>query len=347
MSSNFRRCPALQVASTYIGTVVGAGFASGQEIWQFFGKFGAAGWVGCLVSVVLFSWLGYKVMCLGSRYAGTSFLDVSRRLFGSAAGWIVNGILWMMLFGITVAMLAGAGELFRERWHVPFQAGAIATVLITFWTIRRGISGVLRANMFIVPVMISFVVFIGMHAVPRFVDGVLHHGSPMQHAPLLKAVVHAIVYSTFNVGLSAGVLIPLGHEIGNLRTLKAGAVLGSVGLALMIAAEIAVLATHPSAVLHQVPMADAAAEFGPWLQMMFVFVLWAEIYSTLVGNVYAMVAQWSHRTGEVQALVTACILVAAFAASHIGFSNLVIYAYAAFGYISAGLLVLLLWPRTA
>ena len=28
------------LAFTYIGTIIGAGFASGREIWQFFGAFG-------------------------------------------------------------------------------------------------------------------------------------------------------------------------------------------------------------------------------------------------------------------------------------------------------------------
>lgn len=32
-----------KVAATYIGTVVGAGFATGQEVLQFFNRFGAMG----------------------------------------------------------------------------------------------------------------------------------------------------------------------------------------------------------------------------------------------------------------------------------------------------------------
>ena len=46
------------LASVYVGTVIGAGFASGQEILQFFGKHGYKGILGVMVITVLFSLLG-------------------------------------------------------------------------------------------------------------------------------------------------------------------------------------------------------------------------------------------------------------------------------------------------
>ena len=38
----------LKVAAAYIGTVVGAGFATGQEILQFFNRFGCDNHVCCI-----------------------------------------------------------------------------------------------------------------------------------------------------------------------------------------------------------------------------------------------------------------------------------------------------------
>ena len=36
----------LTLAFTYVGCFLGAGFISGQELWQFFGAFGNWGYVG-------------------------------------------------------------------------------------------------------------------------------------------------------------------------------------------------------------------------------------------------------------------------------------------------------------
>lgn len=46
---------ALQIAFTYIGTVVGAGFASGKEIVEFFVQYGSQGLVGILLATGLLS----------------------------------------------------------------------------------------------------------------------------------------------------------------------------------------------------------------------------------------------------------------------------------------------------
>ena len=41
------------IAFTYAGCIIGAGFLSGQELWQFFGSYGKWGIVGFLLAMVL------------------------------------------------------------------------------------------------------------------------------------------------------------------------------------------------------------------------------------------------------------------------------------------------------
>ena len=42
------------VAIMYVGTIMGAGFASGREIWQFFGVFGERAYIGIALIAILF-----------------------------------------------------------------------------------------------------------------------------------------------------------------------------------------------------------------------------------------------------------------------------------------------------
>ena len=42
------------VATMYIGVIMGAGFASGRECWQFFGIFGDNGYKGILITGIGF-----------------------------------------------------------------------------------------------------------------------------------------------------------------------------------------------------------------------------------------------------------------------------------------------------
>lgn len=49
---------AWQIAAVYVGTVIGAGFATGREIMEFFTRYGTAGTVGIIISGCLFIWGG-------------------------------------------------------------------------------------------------------------------------------------------------------------------------------------------------------------------------------------------------------------------------------------------------
>lgn len=337
-----RNWSAFQVGCSYIGTVVGAGFASGQEIYQFFGKFGSIAFVGVLFSVALFAFMGYRLMDLGRRLEATSYRELTVYLFGPVISKVVDWVLLVMLFGLTVAMLAGAGELFHERLGLNFQAGALVTIGVTFVTILGGTRGLLRANTLIVPMMIGFVFFAGVHTW-------LHRPAPpvdfAAPANSLVPILSAIVYAGLNVGLSVGVLVPLGREINDKQILRRGALLGAAGLGTMLVVILYVLLAYsPTALTYQLPMAYIAAKIGPVVQWMFILVLWGEIYSTLVGNVYSILVSFPSSRTLQRATRAGCLLLLALFLSHIGFSNIVGIGYPIFGWVSLLLLVALIFP---
>ena len=52
----------LKIASIYTAIILGAGFASGQEIATFFTRHGSSGLIGILISGVIFSTVGYIIL---------------------------------------------------------------------------------------------------------------------------------------------------------------------------------------------------------------------------------------------------------------------------------------------
>lgn len=336
-----------QVGATYIGTVVGAGFASGQEVYQFFGRFGNWGYIAVLLAIFLFWFLGTRLMVLGHNLKAQSFTDLNHFLFGERVGRLVDIAFFVMLFGVTVTMLAGVGELFRERLHLSFQWGALLTMLLTYLTVVRGISGILKANIVIVPVMITFVLLAGYHSL-------LHHGSitawqyghGLTAGHPVMAGLSAVLYVSMNAGLASGVLVPLGANMKSTKSLRGGAQIGAVGLGLMLGSVVLSLFTFaPESLQHSLPMAYIATKMGPVLQWLFILVLWAEIFSTLVGNVYALGTQWKTSSRARHRINIAMVLLAAYACSQIGFSAMVKYAYTFFGFACVLVILALIWPR--
>ncbi|MCL1982865.1 MAG: hypothetical protein FWG53_07275, partial [Clostridiales bacterium] len=61
----------ISVAFMFVGTIMGAGFASGREIWQFFGVFGNRGYAGIAFVAALFMLIGFMASKI-ARSFGTS-----------------------------------------------------------------------------------------------------------------------------------------------------------------------------------------------------------------------------------------------------------------------------------
>lgn len=347
MTTKKRFWLSFQVGCTYIGTVVGAGFASGQEVFQFFGRFGYSGVAAICLATVLFASLGYKIMWLGNRLRARSYRELNAHLFGPKVGAVADVVLIIMLFGVTVAMIAGAGQLFHERMNVSFQVGAIATMIVTYLTLLRGMDGILKANSLIVPMMISFVLYAAYRTWQTY--GMQSSNASSQVLSvhnMLIPLLSSLLYAAFNIGLAAGVLLPLGCDIEDQGVLRLGAIFGAAGLGVMLVAVMFTLLSHfPIAMGFGVPMAYVATKLGSVVQWIFMFVLWGEIYSTLVGDVYAIAVQFGADHGRKRVWFGVALLFFAYLFSQVGFAPIVKYAYTSFGFVSTMLVLALIWPR--
>lgn len=144
----------LQIAATYIGTMVGAGFASGQSIMQFFTVYGAYGGVGILISTFLFIWIGTKMMILSHRIKAFSYQELNNYLFGNIFGKVANILTFIILFGVTAVMISGTGSIYEEQLGLPYQFGIIISILLSYLVMSKELNGILAANSLVVPLML-------------------------------------------------------------------------------------------------------------------------------------------------------------------------------------------------
>lgn len=330
----------LQIAATYIGTVVGAGFASGQEVLQFFTRYGSGALAAIGLTGILFFALGVYALSIGKIHGVRTFGEVAADCMSPRVGQTLSGLLIILLFGVTVAMLAGGGALLYEQFGIPFPAGALLTAGLTFVTLLTGMRGMMSANSVIVPLLIGLVATIGFLTFWR--AGHLALPSPpvqSSTAAPWQLIVSACTYAGFNIGLSLTVLVPLGQIPASRNSLLAGALLGAAGLTgLLVILHLLLVAIYPHAFAFEVPMGYIAKRLPQILRYGFVAVLWGEIYSTLVGNVFGMASEITVRNPRNFLPAVAIILSVAYAVCQIGFAPIVTVAYPLFGYL--GLMIL-------
>ncbi|MDD2497211.1 MAG: hypothetical protein PHY90_03610, partial [Desulfitobacteriaceae bacterium] len=133
-----KKLSAITVAMAYIGTVVGAGFASGQEVLQFFGFFGFWGLAGLMLAMVLFSYFGYLILKLGDELDADSHLPIIKHAGGKWIGGIIDYVIIFFLFGALAVMGAGAGALFSEQFGLPNFLGSVILIGVSLFTVLLG-----------------------------------------------------------------------------------------------------------------------------------------------------------------------------------------------------------------
>lgn len=329
------------IGFTYIGTVVGAGFATGQEILQFFTVYGKMATLTIIVSSVLFIWLGTKLMLLARRIRARSYEDMNVHLFGEAVGGFVSWLMMLLLLAISSVMLAGAGAVFREHLNMHYQTGLVVTAALAFTVMMRGMNGIKAVNSLVVPVMLAFTAAVCVMSLRLPASGnfmTLEGGYP-----LWRIWLSPFMYTAFNLALAQAVLVPLGASAHDERTIRLGGFIGGGGIAVMlIAGHISLSAHMPGIAQFDIPMGQLVAPLGPWVQLMFLFLIYAEIYTTLIANVYGLALQIKQHSRWSMPTIMAVLLLFCYAVSQFGFKTLLTALYPALGLISLVWLAMLL-----
>ncbi len=330
----------VQVALVFIGTVVGAGFASGREVMQFFTRFGHWGPYLIILSTLFFVWIGARVMLLAADLKAKSYEDLNKYLFGQQAGRWVSHLMLIVLLGVNAVMLAGAGSLFSEHLNLSYQTGLIVTMFACFMLLRKGMNAILTINTFVVPVMIGFTVFLVFETL-RNPSSDHWLSTPSELSPW-AAWLSPFLYAAFNLSMSQAVLVPLGSAIGDARILRRGAWIGGIGIGLMLlAGHLALSARMPGIAQFEIPMGGIARELGAWLHWIYVFLIFMEIFTTLVADIYGLTLQLHERTKASKGLLTLFLLLICFLAGQFGFGPLLSTLYPMFGLLSLGWLFLI------
>ncbi|WP_068784870.1 YkvI family membrane protein [Paenibacillus phocaensis] len=334
-----------QIAMTYIGTVVGAGFASGQSIMRFFTVYGPVGAAGIVVTTLLFIWLGTKMMIYAHRIQAYSYQEFNDHLFGSLFGKIANLLTLLILLGVTAVMLSGTGSIFAEQLRLPYQWGILISIVLGYLVMTKEMNGIVIVNAVVVPMILLFTSLIAFRAIQP--DTLLRmNGWQLQQLESYRWALSPFTYAALNFAFIQAVMVPLGSEIKDERTLKWGGIWGGIGLgAMLLIYHFALNSRMPEMLGYDIPMAEIVRDLGPFLHVLFLLVIYGEIFTTLVGNVFGVTRQLQSLYKVPKNATLLVVLLACFLISQAGFASLLTYLYPLFGYIGMLLLFLLAFRR--
>ena len=334
----------LQIAAVYVGTVVGAGFATGREIVEFFTKYGFYGLIGIVIAGFLFIFLGTKIMMLAIQINAKSYQDVNVFLFGERWGVFINFVFFLMLFGVTAVMLSGAGAVFEEQLGVAKFVGVSITSLVALLVLYGGIKGLVAINVMVVPMMVffSFILFWQGIKTPDFMQALVQKPADFGS---WRSMISPFLYSAFNLALAQAVLVPVATEIKDPVIVRRGAILGGVLLTIILLSSHLALITLPDVTQYDIPSAELMKYFSTNFYWIFICVIYGEIFTSLIGNSFGLERQMQSYVRCKSMTIYVFILAASYFMSVIPYRTLLSFLYPLFGYISLVFLVLLFFKK--
>lgn len=299
------------VAMVSVGTMIGAGYASGQEIVAFFGGSPSL-LVPAVCGLIMFA-LTACLLAVGARVGD----DANAVMFGRLS-FVVDAVMLLNALIVLSAMIAGMNELMADMTGAPLPFGlmlAAAGVIV----LRRGNDGLRAANTLIVP-LIVIVMTLTCTSVP------LSPGSPD-----LSALPSCFTYVSMNLLLSAGVLVRQGKM--TRREILLSSALSSVIISALMAL---ICCALPAAASSDMPMLSVARG-SQTLYVLFALCLAVSIFTTLLSAL-ALPREWGLKRGQPSAAMLFAVAAASLLAD-VGFRGVVDMCYPVIGVLGAAYLL--------
>ncbi|WP_443662345.1 YkvI family membrane protein [Clostridium sp.] len=344
-----------QTAAVFIGTIVGAGLASGQEITQFFSTYGYVSFWGILVCCLIYIVISSIIVSISLKYKLSSYTELITLVSPGFFGIITDIFTSFFLVSGAAVILAGSGALLHQYFGISKWVGILLMSIISLYTVLKDTKGLITINSFIVPTLITIIVTIFVLYLFFYRDMV--SVTYIKQIPSYKDNIipsqwffSALLYAGFNMLCCSGVLVPLSQEIKSKRVLIPGVILGALGLTVLCyLINIMLLLNIPQIFKYEIPLLYITHRFGMLMQILLLCVIFCEMFSTEVSNIYSVGKTLEKKFNISYKKAVLLILVIALPVSQIGFKTLIKVLYPGFGAISFIFLIqcILFYKKTA
>ena len=331
------RISAVGLGFTFAGCFLGAGYVSGRELWQFFGKYGIPGFAGLVFSLLLLFYLGTVTLLLTRRTADIRLGEVVIPWKVPRLKSFADVFTVFFLYGISCIMTAGAGALFGQAFGLPPQASALAFALLVAILTLTGLEGMIAVFSLIVPILVLSTLLLSVTAFFRFPAEAGFFPADSHISPG-SLVFSAVVYAAYNMFGSVAILAPLGERTRNRKTLYGGILFGTLLLFLIAASILLVLITHPETTKEELPMLSVAGLLSQKAEWIFALLLLAAMLGTAFSCFLTAFRQTKEMVPLIQTKERFFVLlfsILLWLGSLFGFSRLIDWIYPVFGVIGA------------
>lgn len=325
----------MELVFTFVGTMVGAGFASGQEIRKYFADFGGYGIIGIIFVSILFIVIGEKIMLMGYLRKAESYNEILGYGFKCRFRKAIDYCLCFFLVATASTMFSGTGAFLNQALGLNYAVGSLIMAVITFLIVIIGIKRIMKISTFIVPLLIFFTCAISVLSLWNVNIGELTLIHEIKYKDTFFALLSSLIYGSYNITMGLSILPSLGSSAKNEKEIRiisvfSGIIIGIFGCIIYFA----LLANYDKIQEVEIPIAVLA---GNSYSIIYGISFLIAVLTTAVGCMYGIYTRFNKNI-----LGFAFICLNGYFISLFGFSVLVARLYYVMGIFGVFLIAMLL-----
>ena len=320
-----------------IGALIGAGFASGQEMYLFFYRFGIYGILGLLLCSFLIGIVIYKTFLIIYNKNISNYQDFLNEIFYREKkqpknkylnlSYISNIIVNVFLLITFYIMISGFGAYFEQEFKIHRLIGAIFLAIICFVILLKDIEGVKKVNSIVVPILIGIILIISFMNI-KTIDfsriSLIHN---------YNWIIQSIVYCSYNMILVIPVLVGMKKYVKNKKQIKIISIVSGC-IVFLLAISIFLWLTNVNVNFDslEMPAVYVIDTKFPNFAWIYGIVILLSIFSTAISIGISFLKNIAKNKKSYPQFV-AIMCISGVLISNIGFSNLVKMLFPVFGYL--------------
>lgn len=327
-----------KIVFVIIGTLIGAGFASGQEIYVFFFSYGIKGFIGIIISSVGMGVLIYKTLGIINKYNINSYKDLLDILIKNKKENkyfnfknIINLIINIFILVTFFIMIAGFGAYFEQQFGINSLVGSSILAILNFVIFLTSVKGVIKTNELLVPMLIVFLVIIGFI---NIIDiNIVKLGNYIIRTNQSNYILSAIIYASYNSILLIPVLITLKKYINTKKQILFISLISTIIVILLATIIFLILIRVDVDITKlEMPAVYVVSNIFKFLEIIYGFIILGSIFTTSISLGTSFLQNVSKNKKSYTQIATVMCITSVLI-SKIGFSNLINLLYPIFGYL--------------
>ncbi|OZV12243.1 hypothetical protein CIW83_10515 [Tissierella sp. P1] len=331
-------------AGAFIAFLIGSGFATGQEVLQYFSSYGYLGILGVVVVFLLFLYVGIDFVTVGQKHKFPKGSDVYKYYCGNIIGSFYDYFSIAFIYMSFIVMIGGAGATVNQQYGLPTFVGGIMMGILAAGTVIFGLGKIVDVIGKIGPAIIFLTIILGISAIVKNPQGLASANEIIPQLNLLKASSNWFYAAASYVGFCmlwlAGFMTSMGASSKSRKESVLGVTFGAVGFSVALAIiTLGILANIEQLAGSMVPSLILAGNINSTLAIIFSFIVVAGIYTTAVPLLWQVVARFSEeKTNKFRMLTVVLAAIGVFIGLKVPFDRLVNIIYVINGYVGIILL---------